>query len=140
MVSTRVTIQAVDRESWTAASKRSTLFDFAPETYTDVHYNCVSCGTSACFLAQEQKIAYEKRGRYIRQRRKLCKNCFGECEKLLAEKRMLLMKWKDPTVDISSDRAFLEKLRAVLQSIGKYGVRIDRGNLAAVEKRLENAV
>ena len=133
-------MEAVEKEMWSDSSKRSTRYDFAPESYTDVHYKCIACGVGACFSAAEQKVAYEKKGRYIRQRRKLCQNCFEEYEKRLAVQRSMMRIWRNSSAAVTHDSEFLKNFKLVLLSLPKYGIRVDAGNLAAIEKRLKNDV
>ena len=140
MTSSKATIDAVEKELWSDSSKRSTRYDFALESYSDVHYKCIACGVGACFSAAEQKVAYETEGKYIRQRRKLCQNCFAECARRLVEQRSMMRIWKDSRSASTQDREFQEGFRSVLLSLPKYGIRVDAGNLAAVEKQLKNDV
>jgi hypothetical protein len=65
-----------DQEAWSEESKRSRPYSPGTEVrYYDEYYWCAKCADACVFSAQQQKIEFEVRKRYIHVTRQYCDLC-----------------------------------------------------------------
>ena len=111
----------IDKEAWSDESKRSYSYDSHIEFYEDERYQCVKCGCSAVFSAQEQKEAFEVKKRYIWQRRTLCKSCYGELLELKKELSMYEEMWSQESAVTKKSAPYLQSWLTAINAMPSYG-------------------
>ena len=129
----------LNRDNWSEASKRSTLYDLAPAQYLDSHYDCGHCKHVTIFSAEAQRQTFEVRKAYIRQGRLLCEACMTECRQLQHQAAQFASRWKAPASRAAFDRSSLEQWLQLLEVLPSYGARRNLGQITALLRALQNA-
>jgi hypothetical protein len=77
----------VERDRYSAPSKRSQAWYRLPGEYQPISYLCHVCQRDAVWIPEEQKQDFEQKGLYIWARRKLCQTCYDRKMALAATLR-----------------------------------------------------
>ena len=65
-----------DQEAWSEESRRSRSYSPGAEvSYYDAYYWCAKCAAACVFSAEQQKIEFEVKKRYIHTTRQYCELC-----------------------------------------------------------------
>src|SRR5262245_61954291 len=114
---------AVDREKWSAASKRSVSYEIHRKRYVDQHYYCWRCSRPAVFTAEDQKYTFEVRKAHIWQGRKLCTSCWRVRLRLEKGIANCEARWKSERASLSRDGGFQQGWLDALEELPHYGAR-----------------
>ncbi|RDH41441.1 zinc-ribbon domain containing protein [Zooshikella ganghwensis] len=112
----------VEHDKYSQSSKQSYGFEIKKrcEYYADIHYKCRNCGKAAIYPALEQKKAYESRKEHICSTRVLCADCWSDKQALKKSLATFEEKYASNKEAALSDREFLERWLAKLNSYNHY--------------------
>lgn len=131
----------MNKEKWSESSKRSYAYNRSTETnYEDFEYFCMKCKCHSVFSADDQKIEYEERQRFIWHKKTLCANCQGQIDVLREKGKQLQERWNMNKNILRSDRQFLSNWLLVLEDIPKYGKKSHRDLIATLRKLIYDCV
>lgn len=122
----------IDKNQWSEESKKSYAYDSSCAYYEDIKYPCYACGVSVVFAAEEQKVTYEVKKRYIWQRRTLCPQCYRQLQQLKSQIELYEQKWSGESEANKPHVAYIAEWLACIQMLPKYGKRKNQ----AVERQL----
>jgi hypothetical protein len=111
----------VNKDNWSADSKRSSTFNDYPVFYEGLSYSCCKCGCSAVFTAEEQKETFEVKKHYIDQKRDLCGNCYNEYVCLKESILSYESHWKNLSETEKETAEFLNNWFTAVNKVPSYG-------------------
>lgn len=123
----------MNKEKWSESSKRSYAYNRSTKThYEDFEYFCLKCKCHSIFSADDQKIEYEERQRFIWYKKTLCAICQSQIEILREKNRQFQERWNTNKNILRCDRQFLCDWLLVLEDIPTYGKKSHRDLIATL--------
>ena len=109
--------------------------------YADIEYNCWRCRKPYVFTAEDQKHSFEVKKNYIWQRRRLCRECWMEANRIKKNLDAHQKRWAESKNTLRKDAGFLSAWLELLTKLEEYvAYRPDTARKNMLKKLLkENA-
>lgn len=126
----------LNKEEYSAESKRSIGHEYLGDEYKDIKYNCSKCKKKTVFPAIEQKKAYEARKEYMWAKRFLCDLCWREMRSIKSELQEIENRYCENKAKSVQSKEFLFEWLELLELYPKYGKKGNTSRTTFVKKHL----
>ncbi|WP_223788006.1 zinc-ribbon domain containing protein [Marinicella meishanensis] len=126
----------INKDAYSAASKRSVGHEFLGDDYQDKKYTCKKCRQEAVFLAKDQKEAFEVKKVYMWAHRELCGPCYKTMKSIRTTLRQMQQQYIQDMSAVIADRSFLKVWLELLELYPKFGAKANTARIDFVKKQL----
>ncbi|WGO98720.1 hypothetical protein QFX18_01420 [Saccharophagus degradans] len=128
----------INKDAYSASSKKSVGFEFLNDYYEDKKYRCKKCYKQDVYTAEQQKKTFEIKKAYMWQERFICNLCYQEMIEIKKELSEIEINYLKDKESVMRNKGILKRWLFLLKEYPKYWRKENTAQINFVQKAIDN--